>query len=142
MFFSFRGMAVEYPTAEHGLKLSIEDYPFANDGLILWDAIKQWVRDYVNHYYPDSSLVESDKELQDWWTEVRTKGHADKKDEPWWPVLKTPDDLVNVLTTIIWVAVRHHAVVNFGQYVYAGYFLNRPKMTSTRTSCISQNLPC
>ena len=142
MLFSFRGMAVEDPTAEHGLKLSIEDYPFANDGLILWDAIKQWVRDYVNHYYPDSSLVESDKELQDWWTEVRTKGHADKKDEPWWPVLKTPDDLVNVLTTIIWVAAGHHAAVNFGQYVYAGYFPNRPKMTSTRTSCISQNLPC
>ena len=142
MLFSFRGMAVEDPTAEHGLKLSIEDYPFANDGLILWDAIKQWVRDYVNHYYPDSSLAESDKELQDWWTEVRTKGHADKKDEPWWPVLKTPDDLVNVLTTIIWVAAGHHAAVNFGQYVYAGYFPNRPKMTSTRTSCISQNLPC
>ena len=142
MLFSFRGMAVEDPTAEHGLKLSIEDYPFANDGLILWDAIKQWVRDYVNHYYPDSSLVESDKELQDWWTEVRTKGHADKKDEPWWPVFKTPDDLVNVLTTIIWVAAGHHAAVNFGQYVYAGYFPNRPKMTSTRTSCISQNLPC
>ena len=142
MLFSFRGMAVEDPTAEHGLKLSIEDYPFANDGLILWDAIKQWVRDYVNHYYPDSSLVESDKELQDWWTEVRTKGHADKKDEPWWHVLKTPDDLVNVLTTIIWVAAGHHAAVNFGQFVYAGYFPNRPKMTSTRTSCISQNLPC
>ena len=47
MSFSFRGMAVEDPTAEHGLKLTIKDYPFANDGLVLWDAIKQWVRDYV-----------------------------------------------------------------------------------------------
>ncbi|KAM3734140.1 hypothetical protein ACB098_11G191600 [Castanea mollissima] len=36
-----RGMAVEDPTSEHGLRLTIEDYPFANDGLILWDAIKQ-----------------------------------------------------------------------------------------------------
>ena len=124
-------MAVEDPTAEHGLKLSIEDYPFANDGLILWDTIKQWVRDYVNHYYPDPSLVESDEELQDWWTEVRTKGHADKKDEPWWPVLKTPEDQVNVLTTIIRVAAGHHAAVNFGQYVYTGYFPNRPTIART-----------
>ncbi|KAM1064661.1 hypothetical protein ACFX2A_029284 [Malus domestica] len=118
-----RGMAVEDPTAEHGLKLTVEDYPLANDGLILWDAIKGWVSDYVNHYYPDPTLVVSDEELQSWWTEVRTKGHADKKDKPWWPVLKTPENLIHILTTIIWVTSGHHAAVNFGQYMYAGYFL-------------------
>lgn len=48
-----RGMAEEDPNAPHGLKLSIEDYPYANDGLILWDAIKSWVTDYVNHYYSE-----------------------------------------------------------------------------------------
>ncbi|XP_043691676.1 linoleate 13S-lipoxygenase 2-1, chloroplastic-like [Telopea speciosissima] len=121
-----RGLAVEDPTAEHGLKLTIEDYPFANDGLVLWDALKQWVSDYVNHYYPKASLVESDEELQAWWNEVKTKGHGDKKDEPWWPILKTQDDLIQVVTTIIWVTSGHHAAVNFGQYHYAGYFPNRP----------------
>ncbi|XP_042480324.1 linoleate 13S-lipoxygenase 2-1, chloroplastic-like [Macadamia integrifolia] len=126
-----RGMAVEDPTAEHGLRLTIEDYPFANDGLILWDALKQWVSDYVNHYYPKGSFVESDEELQAWWNEVRTKGHADKKDEPWWPTLKTQDDLTQVVTTIIWVTSGHHAAVNFGQYHYAGYFPNRPSIART-----------
>nr|AAZ57444.1 lipoxygenase LOX1 [Populus deltoides] len=121
-----RGMAVEDPSAPHGLKLMVEDYPYANDGLVLWDIIKEWVSDYVNHYYPDSSLIVSDNELQAWWTEVRTVGHADKKDEPWWPVLKTPQDLIETLTTIIWIASGHHAAVNFGQYTYAGYFPNRP----------------
>ena len=119
-------MAVEDPTAEHGLRLTIKDYPFANDGLILWDAIKQWVNDYVNHYYPEPSLVQSDRELQAWWTEVRTKGHADKKDEPWWPVLETPENLIHILTAISWVTVEHHAAVNFGRYVFASYFPNRP----------------
>lgn len=126
-----RGMAVEDSTAEHGLKLTIEDYPFANDGLILWDAIKEWVSDYVNHYYTNPNLIESDTELQGWWTEVRTKGHADKKDEPWWPVLKTPENLIHILTTIIWVTAGHHAAVNFGQYMYAGYFPNRPPIART-----------
>ncbi|KAK4254874.1 hypothetical protein QN277_007951 [Acacia crassicarpa] len=121
-----RGLAVEDPTAPHGLKLTIEDYPYANDGLVLWDAIKQWVTDYVNRYYPEPSLVESDPELQAWWEEIRTKGHADKKDEPWWPVLKTPKDLVEIVTTIVWITSGHHAAVNFGQYIYAGYFPNRP----------------
>uniref|UniRef100_A0A7N2LAR2 Lipoxygenase n=1 Tax=Quercus lobata TaxID=97700 RepID=A0A7N2LAR2_QUELO len=61
-----RGMAVKDPIAEHGLRLTFEDYPFANDGLILWDAIKQWVSDCVNHYYTEPSLVQSDGELQAW----------------------------------------------------------------------------
>ncbi|KAL6966379.1 linoleate 13S-lipoxygenase [Sarracenia purpurea var. burkii] len=127
-----RGMAVEDPTAPHGVKLTIEDYPFANDGLVLWDAIKQWVTDYVNHFYPDPTLVESDDELQAWWTEIREVGHADKKDEPWWPALKTPEDLVGILTTIIWVTSGHHSAVNFGQYAYAGYFPNRPTIARTK----------
>ncbi|CAK9146782.1 unnamed protein product [Ilex paraguariensis] len=130
-----RGMAVENPTAPHGLKLAIEDYPFANDGLILWDAIKEWVTDYVNHYYPSKTLVQSDQELQEWWTEIRTVGHRDKKDEPWWPVLDTPEDLIGILTTIIWVASGHHAAVNFGQYDFAAYFPNRPTIARTKMPC-------
>ncbi|KAE8726091.1 hypothetical protein F3Y22_tig00007792pilonHSYRG00013 [Hibiscus syriacus] len=34
-----RGMTVEGPSAPRGLRLSIKDYPYANDGLILWDAL-------------------------------------------------------------------------------------------------------
>ncbi|GFP94419.1 linoleate 13s-lipoxygenase 2-1 chloroplastic [Phtheirospermum japonicum] len=126
-----RGMAVEDPSAPHGLKLTIEDYPYATDGLLLWDAIKQWITDYVTYYYPEASLVQSDDELHAWWTEIRTVGHGDKKDEPWWPELKTPQDLIGILTTIIWVASGHHAAVNFGQFDYAGYFPNRPAIART-----------
>ncbi|CAN0891903.1 Linoleate 13S-lipoxygenase 2-1, chloroplastic [Linum grandiflorum] len=121
-----RGMAVEDENAPHGLRLTIQDYPFANDGLVLWDSIKQWVTDYVTHYYPEPDLVDTDDELQSWWTEIRTLGHADKKKEPWWPQLDTPQDLIDILTIIIWVASGHHASVNFGQYTFAGYFPNRP----------------
>ena len=126
-----RGIAVEDPSASHGLKLLIEDYPFANDGLILWDALKQWVADYVNYYYKDASMVQSDPELQAWWTEIRTKGHEDKKDEPWWPVLQTPEDLIGIIATIAWVASAHHSAVNFGQYAFAAYFPNRPTIART-----------
>ncbi|KAJ4724169.1 Lipoxygenase [Melia azedarach] len=69
-----------------------------------------------------------DPKLQAWWTEIRTVGHADKKDEPWWPTLKTPDDLIQIITTMIWVTSGHHVAVNFGQYTFGGYFPNRPTM--------------
>ncbi|VFQ75242.1 unnamed protein product [Cuscuta campestris] len=127
-----RGLAEKDPTAPHGLKLAIEDYPFANDGLVLWDIIKEWVTDYVSHYYPDESRVASDTELQAWWTEIRTVGHTDKKDAAGWPELETPNDLIEILTTMIWVCSGHHAAVNFGQYVFAGYFPNRPTIARTK----------
>ncbi|TKY46566.1 Linoleate 13S-lipoxygenase 2-1 [Spatholobus suberectus] len=76
------GMALEDPNAPYGLKLTIEDYPFANDGLLIWDAIKQWVTEYINHYYSSSGIVESDQELQAWWTEIQRVGHGDKSEEP------------------------------------------------------------
>ncbi|KAL8129318.1 hypothetical protein V2J09_018473 [Rumex salicifolius] len=127
------GMAEEDPSAPHGLKLSIQDYPFANDGLILWDAIKEWVTEYVLHYYPQSgpnpNPIQSDEELQAWWAEIKNVGHADKKSG--WPNLQTQDDLIGILTTMIWVSSGHHAAVNFGQYTFAGYFPNRPMIART-----------
>uniref|UniRef100_A0A0D9X9L7 linoleate 13S-lipoxygenase n=1 Tax=Leersia perrieri TaxID=77586 RepID=A0A0D9X9L7_9ORYZ len=127
-----RGMAEEDPTARHGLKLAVEDYPFANDGLLIWDAIKSWVEAYVARFYADDVAIAGDEELQAFWNEVRTVGHGDKKDEPWWPVLDTPASLAHTLTTIIWVAAAHHAAVNFGQYDFGGYFPNRPSIARTK----------
>ncbi|TKY50041.1 Linoleate 13S-lipoxygenase 2-1 [Spatholobus suberectus] len=127
-----RGMAEVDPNAPHGLKLTIEDYPFASDGLLIWDAIKQWVTDFVNHYYPSPSFIESDHELQAWWREIRNVGHGDKSEEPWWPNLKTPKDLIDIITTTAWTASAHHAAVNFGQYTYGGYFPNRPNIIRTK----------
>ncbi|GJW56165.1 linoleate 13S-lipoxygenase 3-1, chloroplastic [Tanacetum coccineum] len=37
-----RGMAVPYPSQIHGVKLLIEDYPYASDGLLIWEAIQNW----------------------------------------------------------------------------------------------------
>ncbi|KAK8477336.1 hypothetical protein V6N13_033849 [Hibiscus sabdariffa] len=123
-----RGIAVPDPTQPHGLKLLIEDYPYASDGLLIWNAIENWILTYVNHYYPNSSLIHNDRELQCWYHESVYVGHADLSNEDWWPTLNTPDDLVSILTTIIWLASAQHAALNFGQYPYSGYVPNRPPL--------------
>lgn len=124
-----RGVAVKDPSQPHGLKLLIEDYPFAVDGLEIWSAIHLWVRDYCCVYYQSDEMVQTDSELQSWWTELRTEGHGDKKDEPWWPKMQTVTELIDSCTIIIWVASALHAAVNFGQYPYAGYLPNRPTVS-------------
>nr|O22508.1 RecName: Full=Probable linoleate 9S-lipoxygenase 8 [Solanum tuberosum]AAB81595.1 lipoxygenase [Solanum tuberosum] len=124
-----RGVAVEDSSSPHGVRLLIEDYPYAVDGLEIWSAIKSWVTDYCSFYYGSDEEILKDNELQAWWKELREVGHGDKKNEPWWPEMKTPQELIDSCTTIIWIASALHAAVNFGQYPYAGYLPNRPTVS-------------
>ncbi|PON81327.1 Lipoxygenase [Trema orientale] len=124
-----RGVAVKDPSCPHGLRLLIEDYPYAVDGLEIWSAIKEWVKDYCSHYYKSDEIVQKDKELQSWWKELREVGHGDLKDKPWWPKMHTREELIETCATVIWITSALHAAVNFGQYPYAGYLPNRPTIS-------------
>lgn len=121
-------MAVEDPSMPCGVRLIIEDYPYAADGLLIWSATKEWIESYVQHFYTEPNSITSDVELQSWWDEIKNKGHYDKRNEPWWPNLNTKEDLSSILTTIIWVASSQHAAINFGQYPFGGYVPNRPTL--------------
>ncbi|XVE63009.1 hypothetical protein DITRI_Ditri06bG0165300 [Diplodiscus trichospermus] len=124
-----RGIAIEDKESPNGLSLMIKDYPYAVDGLKIWFAIEEWVKNYCSFYYETNAMVQQGKELQAWWKELREEGHGDLKDEPWWPKMQTLQDLIHSCTIIIWVASPLHAAVNFAQYPYAGYLPNRPTIS-------------
>ncbi|KQK13307.1 linoleate 9S-lipoxygenase 2 [Brachypodium distachyon] len=121
-----RGMAVPDASSPHKVRLLLEDYPYAADGLAVWTAIEQWAAEYLAIYYPSDAVLQGDVELQAWWKEVREVGHGDLKDAPWWPKMQTVGELVKASATIIWTGSALHAAVNFGQYPYAGYHPNKP----------------
>ncbi|KAI3411631.1 Lipoxygenase [Psidium guajava] len=123
-----RGVAVPDSTQPHGLKLLIEDYPYASDGLLIWSALENWVHTYVNYYYPTPAVVCNDRELQAWYAESVNVGHADIRHADWWPKLASPEDLASILTKIIWLSSAQHAALNFGQYPYGGFVPNRPPL--------------
>ncbi|KAG6544842.1 hypothetical protein Mapa_013532 [Marchantia paleacea] len=126
-----RGMATPDPNNGDNVVLVHEDYPYAQDALDMWRVIKAWVGDYVQLFYKSSADVlndpTNDGALQKWWTELRERGHPDIKEG--WPELDSVDSLIEILTTIFWIAGPHHAAVNFGQYDYAGFVLQRSSMT-------------
>ncbi|PRQ27705.1 putative linoleate 9S-lipoxygenase [Rosa chinensis] len=84
---------------------------------------------YCSFYYKTDDMVQKDTELQSWWKELVEQGHGDKKNEPWWPQMHTRDELKQTCTIIIWIVSALHAVVNFGQYSFAGYLPNRPTIS-------------
>ncbi|KIY99422.1 hypothetical protein MNEG_8539 [Monoraphidium neglectum] len=106
-------------------ELVVGNYPYGEDGLLLWEATKKFHEKYVSLYYTSDADVAGDAELQGWWEDIRQKGHPDIKEG--WPSLHTRQDLVFVLTTLAWIPMLHSAV-NFDQYDYSGYMPNRPSL--------------
>ncbi|KAK8930768.1 putative lipoxygenase 6 [Platanthera zijinensis] len=123
-----RGMAVEDSSQPHGLRLLLDDYPYADDGLLIWSAIDRWVGFYTSRFYRDPASVLGDAELQSWYSESINSGHADLRHATWWPSLSTPSDLASILTTLIWISSAQHAALNFGQYPLGGYVPSRPPL--------------
>ncbi|KAG2381012.1 Linoleate 9S-lipoxygenase [Vigna angularis] len=125
-----RGMAVQDPDMNNptGIQLLLLDYPYATDGLEIWVAIKEWVKDFCSFFYKDNEDIEGDVELQAWWSEIRTQGHGDKHNDTWWNQMTTLSNLVETLTILVWIASAKHASLNYGQYAYSGYPPNRPTL--------------
>jgi hypothetical protein len=128
-------MAEPDSNAKHGIKLVVKDYPYAVDGLEVWDAMKAWNTDYIDIFYNDDREIQKDTELQAWYKEYRTIGHGDKKQDVVatpggsWPELNSKTNLAFVLTTMQWIATAMHAPINYGLYDYAGFMPYRPAIT-------------
>jgi len=127
-------------------KLLLDDYPYAQDGLDVWNAYMDYFGAYLKLYYKSDADVLGDTELQAWWNEVKDVAHGDigavvraksngkspaavkaaAEEEIWGFAGPIPsvEKLTWVLTTIAWIASGHHAAVNFGQYDISGLMLN------------------
>ncbi|OVA04601.1 Lipoxygenase [Macleaya cordata] len=123
-----RRLAIKSVKTPSGVQLLFDDYPYGIDGLDIWMAIKTWVTDFCSIFYTSDETIMFDREIQEWWSEIRNVGHGDKCNETWWYNMTTISDLVEALTTLIWISSALHASVNFGQYGYGGYPPNRPSL--------------
>ena len=88
----------------------LPDYPYRDDALLVWNAISQWVSDYVGVYYASDSDVTGDYELKAWATELSVSGKVKG-----FTAITTRSQLVSVITAIIFNASAQHAAVNFPQ---------------------------
>jgi arachidonate 15-lipoxygenase len=92
-------------------------YPYRDDGLLIWDAIHDWVEAYLGLYYNSDKDVRSDRRLQNWAEELvafdggrlQDFGDGDK------PKIKMLEYLIDAVTMVIFTASAQHAAVNFPQ---------------------------
>jgi arachidonate 15-lipoxygenase len=109
----------------------LPDYPYRDDALLLWDALHEWVADYVAIYYCDDAAVRADAELQAWIAELtasdggRMRGIGARTAEGR-AAFVTRAQLIETVTLIIFTASAQHAAVNAPQYPLMSYAPEAP----------------
>lgn len=89
---------------------ALSDYPYRDDGLLVWEAIEAWVTDYIGIYYSSDADVTADTELAAWSADIAANGSLKGFVAP-----TTVKDLVATCTMIIFTGSAQHAAVNFPQ---------------------------
>lgn len=90
-------------------------YPYRDDALLIWDAIHQWVSDYLSLYYSSDLDVRKDAALQAWAAEVQAYDGGRISDFGEEGAIQTRNYLVNAIALIIFTASAQHGAVNSPQ---------------------------
>jgi len=110
--FDFRGKMLPADLAARGVGVTsaLTDYPYRDDALLVWNAIREWASQYVALYYASDTDVTDDTELAAWAESLA----GEAKIRGFGPVASRAD-LVDVCTMLMFTASAQHAAVNFPQ---------------------------
>ncbi|MDJ0845567.1 MAG: lipoxygenase family protein [Crocosphaera sp.] len=128
----FYKKALPYSLESRGVK-DLPNYYYKDDALVMWDATKKYVSDVIKNHYKDNQAVENDEKLQAWKNELISPDAGTiqgllppEKAEQLTGKLNNVDDLIDIVTIMIFLATTQHAAVNFGQYDYGAWVANMP----------------
>ncbi len=101
-------------------------YPYRDDGMLVWKAIHTFVSDYLKHFYKtDPQNIIDDTELQAWASELSDQTNGGKvKGMP--ASFTNVEELIEIVTTIIFICGPQHSAVNYAQYEYMTFAANMP----------------
>ncbi len=104
----------------------IPHYPYRDDGILVWDAIHAYVSNYLNHFYTTPETLSADTELQSWAAELSDENGSGGKVKGMPSTISSVDELVEIITTIIFICGPQHSAINFAQYEYMAFTANMP----------------
>jgi len=99
-------------------------YPYRDDGLLLWEAIAQFVGEYLALFYTTDADLLADPELHAWFTELTDPARGNVPGLPAWPLSCAA--LGEIVTTILFTSGPDHSALNYRQWEYATHIPNLP----------------
>eukprot|EP00238_Polyblepharides_amylifera_P001577 CAMPEP_0196571788 /NCGR_PEP_ID=MMETSP1081-20130531/1920_1 /TAXON_ID=36882 /ORGANISM="Pyramimonas amylifera, Strain CCMP720" /LENGTH=244 /DNA_ID=CAMNT_0041888861 /DNA_START=54 /DNA_END=788 /DNA_ORIENTATION=- len=128
----FDDLGLPYPLEVRGFdgKEFFPDYPYREDGLLVWAAMVDFVKDYVTLYYASDEEIVSDSEIQQWYYEALQVGHSGLVEAGTLqiPELVTRDALSKVLVYLLWNFSAQNTAMTRPSYEAYGFPPNRPTM--------------
>lgn len=137
---------------------NLPSFPFRDDTLLIWEAIRSYVKQYLQLYYQSDADVIADFELQAWVNEMVSPRYASVRgmdglvnvgtaEKPHYRI-ESLEYLTQVLAQIIYIAAPLHASVNFAQYPLMAYapsaasaVYHEPPRKSDSTTNLAAYLP-
>ena len=107
----------------------LPDFAYRDDGLLVWEAVRDYVSSYLRLYYASDADVVNDTEIQAFAAELASPAAGCVKGVS---APRAIDDLVTILTRIVFTCGPQHAAVNFPQYDMAGFAPSMPAAAYAR----------
>jgi len=127
-YWNFQNMSFPQQLADRGFtrdkKDGLEGFYYREDGFKVWDALGSYVKEVVDLTYKTDAEVVADHAIQEYAEEItdplrgKTAGFPKK--------FTSKKDLVDTLQNLIWLCSVQHSAVNYAQYDFYGFILNRP----------------
>ena len=101
----------------------LPNHPYREDASLVWDAVHEFVTAYVALYYTSDADVGGDTELQAFVLELGADAGGRLQGVP---PANTVEQLVFLLTRLLFIAGPQHSAVNFPQFPIMGFVSNMP----------------
>jgi len=108
------------------------DYPYRDDGGLIWDALHEFVCAMLEVAYPDDEAVNSDSFLQHFAEDIsfalqHRQGYNGRTGSRFpTKAFSTRSGLCETISSALWGSGYQHSGVNYGQYDSYGYVPNMP----------------
>ncbi|XP_026871367.2 arachidonate 12-lipoxygenase, 12S-type isoform X3 [Electrophorus electricus] len=123
--FTYRSLHPRFDFVDRGVN-KLKNYFYRDHVLMLWEAIHKFVSSMVSQYYSSDSEVEEDTELQAWISDVTEEGFVDAPQFGLANDLKTREELITLLSVVIFTSTAQHAATNNGQFDWCAWVPNTP----------------
>ncbi|XP_017565454.1 polyunsaturated fatty acid 5-lipoxygenase-like [Pygocentrus nattereri] len=122
---TYRSLQPNFDFVDRGVT-KLKDYFYRDHTLLIWDAIHNFVSRMVSLYYSSDSEVQQDTELQAWIKEIVDEGFVERPEFGLANELKTKEELITLLSVVIFTTTAQHAATNNGQFDWCAWVPNTP----------------
>lgn len=109
--------------AERGVEddQALPHYPFRDDGLLIWNAISEYVEGYLEIYYKNEEDITDDYELQAWAKQLAATDETGGRVKDMPSQIDNVAQLAKIISVFIFNNSAGHSAVNYPQYPYLGF---------------------